>query len=222
MRLRSLFVDGRSSLGGKARQRRRELLLSTFPDIASYRVLDLGGTAYSWLQDDIVRPKAVTLVNLFDDELTARHEAEQLPDWLTLVVGDACDPPRSVQDDDFDLVFSNSLIEHVGGPQRRRMMADVVSRLAPRHWVQTPYRYFPIEPHWLFPLFQFLPLPVRARLSILWPLVHTRAGTWEQAVATALDTELVGMTEYRWLFPDSRIIKEQFLGLTKSIIAVRS
>ena len=27
--------------------------------------------------------------------------------------------------------------------------------------MQTPYRYFPIEPHWLFPGMQFLPLPVR-------------------------------------------------------------
>ena len=36
--------------------------------------------------------------------------------------------------------------------------------LAQLHWVQTPYRYFPVEPHFLFPGFQFLPLTVRAVL----------------------------------------------------------
>ena len=29
--------------------------------------------------------------------------------------------------------------------------------------VQTPYRYFPVEPHWLFPGLQFLPMGLRAR-----------------------------------------------------------
>ncbi len=37
-------------------------------------------------------------------------------------------------------------------------------------WVQTPYRYFPIEPHWIFPGFQFLPLSARTEISRRWPL----------------------------------------------------
>lgn len=221
MKLRRLLVDGPGSIGGRARVRRRELLARMFPDLPSYRVLDLGGTAYSWLQESATRPKSVTLVNLFDDELTVRHEQDDLPEWMTLVVGDACDPPASVLEDDYDLVFSNSLIEHVGGPLRRKMMADVVRGRATRYWVQTPYRFFPVEPHWLFPLFQFLPLAARARLSMVWPLMHTRASTWEESVATALDTELLSATELRYLFPEADIHRERLLGLTKSIVAVR-
>lgn len=221
MSLRSLLVDGPSSVGGRARARRRELLARVFPDIESYNVLDLGGTAYSWMQEGAVRPKSVTLVNLFDGELTVRQEQDPLPDWLTLVVGDACDLPDELLDRHYDLVFSNSLIEHVGGPARRTMLAAQVHATADRHWIQTPYRYFPVEPHWLFPLFQFLPLVVRAWLSRVWPLAHTRATTWDGAVATALDTELLGITELRHLFPGSTVHRERFLGLTKSVVLVR-
>lgn len=221
LNLRSLLVDGASSLGGRARARRQELLAKTFPELASYRVLDLGGTAYSWLQHGSAHPRSVTLVNLFGDELTVRHENDELPDWLTLRVGDACDPPQEIMEDHYDLVFSNSLIEHVGGPLRRRMMADVVRGRATRYWVQTPYRYFPVEPHWLFPMFQFLPLNVRAWLSSRWPLVHTRSTSWEESVASALDTELLGLTELCYLFPDSTILRERVCGMTKSIVAVR-
>ena len=74
-----------------------------------YRVLDLGGTAYSWLNAPL-QPKAVTLLNLFESELKARHEDDKLPDWLSLVAGDACEPPPEIREADFDLVFSNSLI----------------------------------------------------------------------------------------------------------------
>ncbi|HEX4060865.1 MAG TPA: UDP-N-acetylmuramoyl-tripeptide--D-alanyl-D-alanine ligase [Streptosporangiaceae bacterium] len=48
----------------------------------------------------------------------------------------------------YDLVFSNSLIEHVGGHERRERFADTVHQLSGAYWVQTPYRYFPVEPHW--------------------------------------------------------------------------
>ena len=61
----------------------------------------------------------------------------------------------------YDVVFSNSLLEHVGGHAQRAALAREVRSLAPRHWVQTPYRYFPLEPHWLFPGMQF-PLEAQA------------------------------------------------------------
>lgn len=215
-----MLVDGPTSLGARARSRRQALLNLLFPDISRYRVLDLGGTAYSWLDGD-VRPASVTLLNVVEGELTVREARQDLPDWLELVAGDACDPPKAVRDGDFDLVFSNSVIEHVGGPARRVQLADVVRSCAPRHWVQTPYRYFPLEPHWLFPGFQFLPLAARSWLSSRWPLVHTKSSSWSDSVSTALGTELLSATEMRYLFPDSELRRESALGLTKSLIAVK-
>lgn len=221
MSLRSHLVDSPSSFGAKARARRRDLLVRLFPELPSYRVLDLGGTADSWLRADVA-PKAVTVLNLYAGELTAHREDEHLPGWIELVTGDACDPPAGVLAGSYDLVFSNSLIEHVGGVARRRMLADVVRRAAPRHWVQTPYRYFPIEPHYLFPGYQFLPVAARARLARTWPLIHTRDTNWRDGVNTALEVELLSVTEMRFLFPDSVVHRERLAGLPKSIVAVRA
>jgi hypothetical protein len=220
MSLRSRLVEGPSSLGARARARRWELLVRLFPDFASYRVLDLGGTADSWLRAPVT-PKSVTVLNLHAAELTVGHGQQSLPAWIDLVAGDACDPPAAVWDAEYDLVFSNSLIEHVGGALRRRRLAAVIRDGARRYWVQTPYRYFPIEPHYLFPAYQFLPVAARARIARSWPLIHTRDTEWAAAVGTALEVELLSVTEMRYLFPDASLHRERAAGLTKSLIAVR-
>jgi len=222
MNFRSRLVDGPASIGARTRARRWDLLRVIFPDLASYRVLDLGGTPDSWLRGP-VQPKSVTLVNLASDQLRSGDApSEPVPDWLTPLAGDACEPPAEALDGGYDLVFSNSLIEHVGGAVRRRMLADVVRSAAPRYWVQTPYRYFPVEPHYLFPGYQFLPIAARARLARSWPLIHTPAVDWRGGVGIALEVELLGLTELRYLFPEAKIHHERLAGLTKSLIAIRS
>jgi hypothetical protein len=219
--LRQSIADGPASIGERMRAQRWDLLLSTFPRLAEYDVLDLGGTAGSWLRKD-VRPQSLTLLNLEATELTVDAAGTALPEWITIRTGDACAPPPDIAQQRFDLIFSNSLIEHVGGPAKRQMMADFVRLAAPRFWIQTPYRYFPIEPHWIFPLFQFLPLAAKARVSQIWPLMHTRSESWNSAVGTALGVELVSITELKYLLPEATILRERFAGLTKSIIAVRA
>ena len=122
---------------------------------------------------------------------------------------------------DFDVVFSNSLIEHLGGHARRSDFARQVRQLAPRHWVQTPYRYFPLEPHWLFPGMQFMPAAARVQIANYWPLVHTKPASVDEARQEVLWTELVSVTEMRDYFPESTIMHERIVGITKSLIAVR-
>ena len=119
-------------------------------------------------------------------------------------------------------MFSNSVLEHLGGHSNRSRFAEGARLLAPLHWIQTPYRYFPIEPHWLFPGMQFLPLAVRARIAATWPLSHSHSPDLDRATSAALWTELISVTELRHYFPQSDIVRERALGLTKSIIAIRS
>jgi Methyltransferase domain len=212
--LRQRLVDGPDSLGERNRLRRWEWLQDTFPGIRSMSVVDLGGTVEAWLRAPL-QPASVHVVNL-------EAQPSDTPDWLTAEQGDACALPSSLDGASYDLVFSNSVIEHVGGHAQRLRFAGEVHRLAPRHWIQTPYRYFPIEPHWLFPGFQFLPVTVRAEISRRWPLVHTPSGSHEAGVQAALGVELLSRTEMAAYFPGSTLRFERAMGAVKALIAVKT
>ncbi|MGF1663431.1 MAG: methyltransferase type 11 [Kineosporiaceae bacterium] len=212
MRLRRLLVEGPGSVGERLRRRRWDLMLAAFPGLDGFRVLDLGGTAGFWARAPH-RPASVTVVNLVHD--LPGPAPGPLP--VRCVTADACTFRTA---EPFDLVVSNSLLEHVGGYARRRQLAAAVLAAAPRHWVQTPYRYFPLEPHWLFPGMQFLPVAARAVVARRWPLAHSAPPDHRAAVEEVLSTELVGRTELAHLLPGSRVVVERVLGLPKSLIAV--
>jgi hypothetical protein len=183
-----------------------------FPNVSEMSVLDLGGTADAWRLIPI-RPARLVFLNVrAPGELSGAE----------IIMGDACNPPDRVWRERFDIVFSNSLIEHLGGHSRRQTFAEVVRSLADHHWVQTPYRYFPVEPHYAGPLFQFLPLGARARLVARWP-IGSLATVKDPAecLALAQGTELLSRTEMRGYFPDATLLTERALGMTKSLIAFR-
>lgn len=219
-RLRHIFVNSPGSIGGDARKARARKLLETFPDLADMKVLDLGGTFNFW-NSLLVRPKEVTAINV---ATTTQEHRGRVTSWFRIVSGDACQPPRDVMESNFDLVFSNSTIEHVGNHDRRRLFAEVVHRLAGRHWIQTPNRAFPIEPHVLFPFHQFFPRSGRAVVYRYWPLVHTRSPTWQAATRAVDATQLIGSSELAGLFPESRILEERWIPLLppKSLVAIKS
>lgn len=216
-RLRQALVDGPNSLGARARARRWHSFLHHFPELGQMRVLDLGGTVEWWRRAPMMGAQ-VTVLNLLEP-------GESTDPRLVPVLGDACAAEATLLaagvDTRFDLVFSNSLLEHVGGHARRADLAEQVHRLAPHHWVQTPNRYFPIEPHWVFPGMQFLPVRSKAWIAQHWPLTHTRPGSYERALASVQWTELVGPEEMRSYFPGSTLLRERVAGLPKSLIAVR-
>jgi hypothetical protein len=212
--LRHRFVDAPSSVGARSRARRWDRFLAVFPGLADMTVVDLGGRL-EWWRRAPVRPKHVHVVNLESPD-------GEVPEWGAFTRGDACDLPLAVRERNYDLVFSNSVIEHVGGHSQRVRFADVVHRLAGRHWVQTPYRYFPIEPHVLFPGFQFLPVSARAAVAGRWPLLHTPPKDRRAALGVALRVELLSRSEMAYLFPGSRIESERFAGLAKSLLAIKS
>jgi hypothetical protein len=116
-------------------------------------------------------------------------------------------------DGEFDVAFSNSVIEHVPAVGQEAFAGEV-RRVARRYYVQTPNRWFPIEPHYQLPLFQFLPERVRKALNRRFTLGWQAKGQWEEIT-------LLSARDLRRLFPDAEIHRERVLGLTKSLIAVR-
>lgn len=213
LKLRNAFVDGPRSLGGRSRKHRWKTFRDHFPEIDSMSVVDLGGTVDYWMRSP-VQPRSVHVLNL-------QEPPSSIPDWITVDVADATDPALLSRAGAYDLVYSNSVIEHVGGHERRTAFAANVAALAERHWIQTPYRYFPVEPHWVCPFMQFLPLRMRARLGLHWPLVHTRHADMESAIAAQLTVELLDITAMRHYFPNSEIVYDRLAGLVKSVIAVK-
>lgn len=209
---RQLLVGEENSLAERMRRRRWRLILRHLPRLAELRVVDLGGTA-AWWSRAPVKPRHVTVVNL--------HEAGEDAPSLTAVEGDALRADELLRGEDFDLVFSNSLIEHLGGHGPRCRLAEVIGSLAPSYLVQTPYRYFPVEPHWMFPGFQFLPVSVRSYLAPRWPFGHTYG--WEPGASAdeVMSTELLSASEMRCYFPEAEIVWERIVGVPKSMTAIK-
>ena len=138
-----------------------------------------------------------------------------------LVVGDGCALPYA--DMSFDIVFSNSVIEHVGSWERQQAFAAEARRVGRRLWVQTPAREFFIEPHLITPFFHWLPYVWKRRLM----RNFTGRGLIERPEMPSVDAflaevRLLTFDEMRALFPDCTILRERFLGCTKSYIAVRT
>jgi hypothetical protein len=204
----------KTSLSAMARRRRWQAFQRKFPDLGEMSVLDLGGTADYWSTAP-ERPGSLVLLNLFDQPLP-------WDDGVRVVVGDACRPPAELKADRFDLVVSNSVIGSVGGHAKRRELAEVVHVLAPRHWIQTPSRWFPIDPVFLFPGYSMLPFAARVAVSRHWPLGHRQAESPDAALELVLSIESLTAAELRHYFPASDIWHERVAGVTKSIVAVRS
>jgi SAM-dependent methyltransferase len=116
-------------------------------------------------------------------------------------------------DGEFGAVFSSSTIEHVP-KELQEVFASEIRRVGQRYFVQTPNRYFPIEPHYQFPLFQFLPHRVQRALNKRFSLGWRQKGHWEEV-------NLLAARQLRRLFPDAEIHRERVFGLTKSLMAVR-
>jgi SAM-dependent methyltransferase len=69
------------------------------------------------------------------------------------------------RDGEFDLGFSNAVVEHVdGGREGQRRFVHELARVAQRVFVTTPNRFFPVEVHTRLPLVHWLPPSVRDRL----------------------------------------------------------
>lgn len=173
------------------------------------RVLDLGGTPRFWRAAP-AKPAHVTIVNLITEVSDER--------WIDSRQGDIFKLPCAEQ---YDLVVSNSVIEHLGGNDQRTRFAEVVENHAPRHWVQTPNFFFPIEPHWLFPGMQFLPTRGRVAVAERWKLGHIRAPSREAAEREVAEIDLLTPKALAGYFPSSEIWSERLAGLAKSITAVK-
>ncbi len=189
------------------RKKRMERFARLFGITENKTVLDLGGLPFNW-ELLPVRPR-LTLLNLPNSNIAA--------DWCEVRKGDGCETPFASAS--FDVVFSNSVIEHVGDWQRQKQFARECARCGHGYYVQTPNRWFPVDPHTFLPFLHWLPRRWWRKIVRFSPrvlLFHTAPAE----LADLAGLRLLGRREMAELFPGAEIIEERFLGITKSLIAV--
>lgn len=204
------------SLADRLRRKRFALFLEMISGMPRpLKIIDVGGTELFWErmgftgQDNV----EITLLNPAPAKVSRKG--------FRCVIGDGRDM-KQFRDNEFDLVFSNSVIEHVGSFDDQKRMAAEAGRIAPRLFLQTPNRYFPIEPHFLFPFFQFLPLRMQVRLLMNFNLGwYPKTPVKNKAANICRSIRLLSKTELKLLFPGAQISKENFYGLTKSYIVMK-
>jgi hypothetical protein len=205
-----------NALVQRLRRRRFRLFWNLLQQIPPpRRVLDVGGNPAYWQSMALEYPLSGTQVVLLNLEAWP----VSLPGFSSLA-GDGRDLGRFA-DGEFDLVHSNSTIEHVGSWEDQQRMAQEVQRVGRGYFIQTPNRNFPLEPHFLMPLFQFYPQSVQ-----VWLLTHFAVGHSERLPSSQAAAELLAHTrmltegQFRALFPQAHLVRERFLGLSKSFVAV--
>lgn len=208
---------------------RADLFMRLMEPRPGMRLLDLGSGWGDPLSARIARrvPLRVTLADLTEGPL---RDAERLGfSAVRLEHGE----PLPFGDGEFDVVLSNSVIEHVTlgkedclalrlpeAEWRRRAMdaqrafASEIRRVGRRYFVQTPHRHFPFDLHMWLPGTNWLPHHVLQRLV---PVVDR---VWVKRTGVP-DWHLLGEKELRRLFPGAAIHVERLLGLPKSLVAYR-
>ena len=170
-------------------------------------VLDMGGGAFNWTMVP-VRPR-LTILDVY--------EHSDKVDWATYVVGDGC--KTGFKTGGFDVVFSNSVIEHVGGIERQKQFAAECMRCGRGYFVQTPNKWFPFDTHTLMPFAHWLPQRLFRKLLRISPrFIFFKPDPGD--LDDFRNMRLLSKRDLQELFPGAEIIEEKFMGVTKSLIAV--
>ena len=207
------FVDNKNinSVSFRLRKERFDRFIKFLVIKNTDNILDVGGTVATWIGSGF--EKNVTLLNLsFDNENKK----------FNYVLGDACNMDM-FSNQSFDIIYSNSVIEHVGKDKQKEFAKEII-RVGKKYWVQTPYKHFPIEPHFVFPFFQYYPVSIQKFVGLNWQYSHYRIGNAKDSeiLKDISQIYLLNKKELKNLFPGSKIFEEKFWGITKSLIAYKN
>lgn len=216
--LNDLFApsDNPKSIGAKFRARRlkkfENLFFRNFDTKKPLQILDVGGTDYFWKDSKIpdIPGISITLLNLHLEKTSHPN--------IRAMVGDATTMP-TLAEGKFDLVFSNSVIEHVYTYENQVKMAREIQRVGKFYFIQTPNKYFPVEAHYAIPFAQYMPKGLL--LFLLTKTRISRLTKWKHADAQQYldEIRLLNEKEMKSLFTGAKILKEKTLGMVKSLTA---
>ena len=203
-----------NSLSNRMRNRRFEFFEKLIENLPRpLKIIDIGGTSAFWKNRGWANNEEsdILLINLSEEEPKYSNIRSRKGDATNL---------SEYDDQSFDIAFSNSVIEHLFTFENQKAMAREVQRVARAHWVQTPNYWFPMEPHFQIPGWQWLPESIRVAMLRRWSC--GRRGPLsdpEKARQSIREVRLMTRKEVVECFPRSNIYAEKFFGLVKSWVA---
>jgi SAM-dependent methyltransferase len=153
----------------RSRRRKHRLFLELMRPTAETTVVDVGvadtpfgegegqALTHNFFEAHYSWPERITAVG----NVPLPHFAQAFPQ-ITTVVADGRDLPFA--DGEFDVGFSNAVVEHVGAREDQERFVRELCRVAKRVFVTTPNRVFPVDPHTLLPFVHWLPESSRPRM----------------------------------------------------------
>ena len=200
------------------REKRYQMFLDRIQPKSNESVLDVGGEPDTWT----ARPQPVDrvlCVNVFEYQW---NPADFPHHRVETVLGDGCNLKDA--DQSYPIVFSNSVIEHVGDLERQKQFAKEVRRVGQRLWIQTPAFECPLEPHFMLPLGHWMPVALRT-FVVRWfsPWAWLERVDKAKVDRTIAYTQLLTRKQMLELFPDCQLLTERMFWIfPKSYIAVRT
>lgn len=174
--------------------------------------MDVGGTDYFW--------KNSLIPDIPNTEIILLNLHQEFSDHPNIVgmKGDATSM-LEFETGSFDLIFSNSVIEHLYTFENQQKMANEVMRVGKYFFIQTPNKYFPVEAHYALPFAQFYPKSLTYFLLTKTKLSRLRNWDPKDAQQYLDEIRLLDEQQMRDLFPKTEIYQEKVMGLVKSISA---
>lgn len=199
------------------RRRRIMKFYKLFRWTAETKVLDVGGTLFMW---DLAKQMGLPVPRLTLLNLSAEFMFLSDGQRVDAVEGSGTHMP--FRDQSFDIVFSNSVIEHLFSSANQALFANEIERVGKCYFVQTPDPVFFIEPHYLTPFIHWFPTPIRAKLIRNFTITGLVARpTKEQARQMADEIQLVPKNAFQAMFSRGKLIRERLAGIPKSLIMYR-
>ena len=191
----------------------KKIISEIFKLKGSVNIVDLGGTENFWNIIDtefLIEYKVkITLINLINYKIKNKKIFSQInQDFFKY----------DFVNNSFDLSFSNSVIEHLGDAKKIISFCNLHKNLSKYYYLQTPNKYFFIEPHFMFPFFNFMPKAFQ-----LFILKNFNVGNFTKknigyALKELNQIRLLSKKDLEKYFPKENIVSEKIFFLNKSYI----
>ena len=210
----------------KCRRKRGEIFKQYLKPKEGDFILDLGGEDGAYISQLIPFKTNVYIADINAEKL--KRSAQK--GYKIIQLSERGKIP--VEDGYFDIIFCSSVIEHVTvdkknieaiqtnkafrniALKRQKKLANEIQRAGKSYFVQTPYKYFPLESHSRLPFF-LVKLPRKLQIKI----IKFFRKFW--FARTTPDWNLLTVKDMKFLFPGAKIVKERVFFFTKSLMAIK-